>query len=525
MLLNFSGFWKSRKAGRAGNMRVLHYMFGLPPVRAGGLVRYATDLMVQEMRMGEDVRLLIPGVMSMDARRAPQVYKYNINYMHIPTYAVRDPLPVPMCNGIIDTAAYTKKCEDGGFGKFLCRIRPDVIHVHTFMGLHQEFLAKARGMGIPVVFTSHDYFGICPTALMAFKGHICRDTAWEMCGWCSRDAFPRWRLRMEQSRPYRMFRKQEWLVGLLKKAAGYMSFGCPGTHLVSRGVQMRYGAEASVSRNVQIRSGTETSVSRDAQICSGTETSVSWDNRIRPAAGLSAACADYPALREYYASMFQLVSYFHFNSTLAERIYRLRLNGLGEMKGSVAGISCLGVMDCRRKRSFGKTLRIGYVGSWTKHKGFFDLLEACGRIRDAGYTNLELHVYSSTDKRNECFVRNHPGFDRGQLKEVFDGMDVLAVPSRCPETFGLAVLEALSFGVPVILSRYVGAGDILDGNPDGGFIYDGTVSGLKKILEKICRKRELLEEANAAILRMDYDFSHEGHVRKILDIYRSSKNI
>ena len=48
-----------------------------------------------------------------------------------------------------------------------------------------------------------------------------------------------------------------------------------------------------------------------------------------------------------------------------------------------------------------------------------------------------------------------------ELEAVFAETDLLVVPSICPETFGYVVLEALSCGVPVLLSGNVGARDIL----------------------------------------------------------------
>ena len=42
-------------------MKVLHYLFGLPPVRSGGLVKYALDLAEGQRAQGLDVCLMIPG--------------------------------------------------------------------------------------------------------------------------------------------------------------------------------------------------------------------------------------------------------------------------------------------------------------------------------------------------------------------------------------------------------------------------------------------------------------------------------
>jgi glycosyltransferase involved in cell wall biosynthesis len=50
--------------------------------------------------------------------------------------------------------------------------------------------------------------------------------------------------------------------------------------------------------------------------------------------------------------------------------------------------------------------------------------------------------------------------------------DVLVAPSICFETFGFTVLEALSFGVPVIVSDCVGAKEIIP--VGGGLVFDHT---------------------------------------------------
>ncbi len=138
--------------------KILHYMFGVPPVRAGGMVRYASDLMVQQRRTGDQVYLLLPGALPMDTGKKTKIYRRKADYLGIPAYVIYNPLPVAVCNGILDTAAYTAPCNGNAFSRFLQKLQPDIVHIHTFMGLHREFLAEARRFNIPVIFTSHDYF-------------------------------------------------------------------------------------------------------------------------------------------------------------------------------------------------------------------------------------------------------------------------------------------------------------------------------------------------------------------------------
>ena len=59
------------------------------------------------------------------------------------------------------------------------------------------------------------------------------------------------------------------------------------------------------------------------------------------------------------------------------------------------------------------------------------------------------------------YIRVHGRYSYTELEKIFNETDVLVAPSIWYETFGFTVLEALSYGVPVIISGNVGAKDIL----------------------------------------------------------------
>ena len=42
-------------------MKILHYFLGFPPVRNGGLTKYALDLAFGEQEQGNEVAFLVPG--------------------------------------------------------------------------------------------------------------------------------------------------------------------------------------------------------------------------------------------------------------------------------------------------------------------------------------------------------------------------------------------------------------------------------------------------------------------------------
>lgn len=453
-------------------MKILHYMLGIPPVRGGGMIRYASDLMRQELLMGEDVQLLIPGVIPGNTAKNIKIYKYG-KYMQIPVSAIYNPLPVPMGNGILDIDAYTRNCDGQVYADFLQKIKPDLIHIHTLMGLHQEILSEARHLKIPVLFTSHDYFGLCPAANLLFADQICEDISWRKCELCCKNAYSAKKLRIEQSRAYHFYRKNRYLTDLVHTGMGRHWFQ-----------SMRAPAVADICKE-------EVSKKEDLK--------------------------DYSRLRDYYKRMFRKISFFHFNSTISEEIYRARL---GDVKGAVVSISHSGICDQRKKRSCGKKMRLGYFGGWVRHKGFFLLLHVCKELYAQGCEDLELHVYSDIEKREEPFIINHKSYHTGQLAEVLEDIDLLAVPSICPETFGFVVLEALSCGVPVVVSDYVGAKDLLKEHSGCGVLFDGTAGGLKELLADLYEHRQKLRDMNENIRCMKYDFAYEAHVKKMLDLYQ-----
>ena len=59
------------------------------------------------------------------------------------------------------------------------------------------------------------------------------------------------------------------------------------------------------------------------------------------------------------------------------------------------------------------------------------------------------------------YINVHNRYTYSDLERIFNETDVLVAPSIWYETFGYTVLEALSYGVPIIISDNVGAKDIL----------------------------------------------------------------
>lgn len=417
-------------------MRILHYALGFPPYRTGGLTKYCTDLMLTQKEQGHQVALMWPGQIGF-INKTLKIRKGK-SWNDILSFEVINPLPVALDEGIADTEAYTKSVNAKPYVEFLKGFLPDIIHIHTLMGLHREFLDVAKDLGIRTVFTSHDYYGLCPKVTLFRNGKPCDDDhGCEDCVACNCSALSLKKITLVQSPLYRILKN----TTIVKK-------------LRQRHRQEFFEQETPVE-----------SISSDG--------------------GLTSA-QDYKKLRNYYVGMLQKIDKIHFNSTVAEKVY---LRYFEAKSSQVISITHRDIKDHRKIKDFNhEKLRLTYLGPAKPFKGFQFLLQVLDELWEQSVQNFELHIYTATGEVRPYITYRQEGYPYSQLEEIFDNTDLLVAPSLCYETFGFTVLEALSYGVPVLASENVGAKDLLD----DCFVYDD----LKENIRKIIHDRTILVDEN-----------------------------
>lgn len=107
---------------------------------------------------------------------------------------------------------------------------------------------------------------------------------------------------------------------------------------------------------------------------------------------------------------------------------------------------------------------------------------------------LDVHF---TPTEMSPYIKVHDRYSYTDLEKIFDETDILVAPSIWYETFGFTVLEALSYGVPVVISGNVGAKDILVENA-GIVVEDITSKKLFIALQSVTQVS--LKEMNKAIM-------------------------
>jgi len=392
-------------------MRILHYSLGFPPSRTGGLVKYSVDLAKEQSQKNNQVFFLYPGNIKIFNKKVCIRYDKHHSNESFHSYALINSLPLPLFGGIRTPEDFMVTCDENVYLSFLNLIKPDVIHVHTLMGIHKEFFLAAKKMNIKIFFTTHDYFGLAPSPNFFFNGSdYSGNNGIDKWVEISNTALPTWKLRMFQSSLYPLLRK----------------------------IMRKFKESKEIQLNIVHNECMDSLYSQ----------------KLRDM---------FYKLRKYYLSIFKLIDYFHFNSSISKEVYTSQLY-ISNRNSCVISITNSDICvhnphKNQLKKSHNSKLKIGYIGPYKAFKGFYEFL----KLQDIIRGNVEFHIFGSNERihLSDKFI-NHGKFNRDSLQDVYKTIDVLIVPSLCKETFGFVVPEAISFGVSVFVSSNVGAKDLVD---------------------------------------------------------------
>lgn len=400
-------------------MNILHYSLGFPPYRSGGMTKFCMDLIKQQIKDGNDVALLWPGQMGFVKKSMKIKYKgvVNIESFDIKSFEIINPLPVSFDEGIMDFDNFVSAGDRRQYLLFLKINNPDIIHVHTLMGLHKEFLEAAEELGIRRVFTAHDFFPICPKVTMFRQGGICK-TALQCtdCYICNTTALDLKKIKLLQSPVYRYIKDFSVIKKIRKQHRdNYL------------------GGRNAEYKGVYVKSPEK-----------------------------------FKKLRKYYESMLMLMDIIHYNSTVTRNVYQSFFSSLN---GCVISISHSDIGNHKKIKDYKQNIiRMRYLGPQGEAKGYFYLKTVLDKVwNERKDFRLDVH-FRPTDMTS--YINCNEKYKYSELEKIFDETDVLITPSIWYETFGYTVLEALSYGVPVIITNNVGAKDILI--PGAGIVVNNT---------------------------------------------------
>jgi glycosyltransferase involved in cell wall biosynthesis len=154
-----------------------------------------------------------------------------------------------------------------------------------------------------------------------------------------------------------------------------------------------------------------------------------------------------------------------------------------------------------------------FSGKLVERKGCRLALDAAGELAQRSHGRVLLVYLGDGPLRDELQKRadGHPGLrvlfagfqNQSALSAYFHGADLLVLPSRHSETWGLVVNEALSHGLPCVVSDGVGcAPDLVEAGVTGEVAEGGNVESLSEALRRgflLARRPEIREQCRAKV--------------------------
>ena len=131
-------------------------------------------------------------------------------------------------------------------------------------------------------------------------------------------------------------------------------------------------------------------------------------------------------------------------------------------------------------------------------KGFRVLADA---VRILGRRGIAIEVVVptySTGHAAEDSIRFAPWHSQEQLPELYAGADICVVPSVWREPFGIAAVEAMAAGKPVVASRAGGLADIVADGVTGLLVEPGDAVALADALARLIADPGLREKMGRA---------------------------
>lgn len=148
-------------------------------------------------------------------------------------------------------------------------------------------------------------------------------------------------------------------------------------------------------------------------------------------------------------------------------------------------------------------ITIGYLSSLMPHKGAHILLDA---FMNADMNNIRLKIYGDYLNQTHYYeqlkkivngnknVKFCGEYKYEKMADIFDGIDLMIVPSIWWENSPLVLLGALAHKVPAIVPNLGGMTEVIE-NGKNGFTYDaGDVESLVNVIRKIGNNPTILND-------------------------------
>ena len=371
------------------------------------------------------------------------------------------------CNSFEQT--YRNETIAKSFAKFLDNVQPDIVHIQHLLFLSTTFIEEIKKRGIPIVFTLHDYWLICPLGQLLKRNlKTCEDYNFSDCVKCLEYQLS---IRKRPSQIYQFLRERipDFLLQLIKRI--YLSYA-----------KLFFLSKEEAKKQVKLGHN------HIKEICS-------------------------------MVDLFIAPSHFLRNKFIEFGIPDEKI------KFNLHGINTNLFRDFKRKES--NRVRFGFIGIILPAKGLDVLINAFNNIKGdqvdlriygrlfpyQGFEYYPRYVKRLVKNANIQFMGR---FDHNNVAKIFSEIDILVVPSIWYENSPFVIQEAILAGIPVIASDIGGIPELVKNGENGLLFKPNDADNLYEKISLILDNPALIENLRQNIKLLK---SIEVNAREIENIY------
>jgi glycosyltransferase involved in cell wall biosynthesis len=172
-------------------------------------------------------------------------------------------------------------------------------------------------------------------------------------------------------------------------------------------------------------------------------------------------------------------------------------------------------------------LAVGFVGRLDRAKGADLLVDAAALLRDRGCRFRAIFVGDGAER--EALQQQIRRLDlekhvvlaglRENPAEVMAALDVAVVPSR-REAFGVAAVELMAMGVPIVATAVGGLPELIEDGRTGLLVPPGAVAEMAQAVQRLEADEGLRDSIRQAALVKARAFSGAEQARQVEQLYR-----
>lgn len=192
----------------------------------------------------------------------------------------------------------------------------------------------------------------------------------------------------------------------------------------------------------------------------------------------------------------------------------------------------------KKNVSYKKTsFNILFTGVLIKRKGVNDLLTAMSLLKNEGYIDrFNIHLFIAGNGPEEIKLKELSrelgldycieflGWTSGNDKQELIGDSQLFIMPSYNEGLPIAILEAISYGMPVISTKVGSINEAVINKKNGYLIDPGNVYELKNSIVKICSNEKIWNDFSIASKQLaTKKFSEKSYFNKLANLYELIK--